>query len=205
MKNLFIFGTRSTAKEILEIANQCYGKEFNTITTLFFHNDSAKDIEQLCLNEDHENFYIIGIADTKLRKDCLTFIQQITIRPFTIVHKSSYLAPSCKVGDGCYIAANVSISSDVEIGSHCIINLNSSIGHDTKISENVLILPGARVSGDCNIGENTIVGSNSFIYQGVTAGKNNSIDALTYIRKSLGDDILSMSSSSATKSLKKLN
>ena len=36
-------------------------------------------------------------------------------------------------------------------------------------------------------------------------GKNNSIYALTYIRKSLGDDIISMSSSSATKSLKKLN
>jgi acyl-[acyl carrier protein]--UDP-N-acetylglucosamine O-acyltransferase len=205
MKNLFIFGTCSTAKEILEIANQFYSNEFSAIATVFFHNDSAKDLEQLCLNEDHENFYIIGFADTKLRKDCFTFSQKINMRPFTIINGSSYLAPSCRVGEGSYIAANVSVSSDVEIGSHCIINLNSSIGHDAKVAENVIILPGARVSGDCNIGENTIVGSNSFIYQGVTVGKNNSIDALTYIRKSLGDDILSISSSSTTKSLKKLN
>ena len=97
---------------------------------------------------------------------------------------------------------NASISSDVKIGRHCIVNLNSSVGHDSKIDHNVLILPGANISGNCTIHEKTLVGSNAFIYQGITVGKNNSIDALTYIGKDLDDDMISISAT--TKSLKKM-
>ena len=50
MKNLFIFGTNSTAKEILEVANQFYINDFDSIKTLFFHNNGPQDIKQLALN-----------------------------------------------------------------------------------------------------------------------------------------------------------
>lgn len=202
MKNLFIFGTSSTAKEILEVANQFYINDFDSIKALFFYNDAPQDIQQLKLKPEDENFYIIGFADVVLRELCINFMDSQFLKPFTIINPTSFIAPSSKIGGGCYIAANVSISSDVELGSHCIINLNSSIGHDSKIAQNVLILPGANISGNCIIHEKTLVGSNAFIYQGVTVGKNNSIDALTYIRKDLDDDMISTSVS--TKSLKKM-
>ena len=202
MKNLFIFGTSSTAKEILEIANQFYINDFDSIKSLFFHNDSAKDLQQLALESEDENFYIIGFADVTLRQVCIDFIDSQSLKPFTIINPTSFVAPSSKIGGGCYIAANVSVSSDVELGDHCIVNLNSSIGHDSKIAQNVLILPGANISGNCIIHEKTLVGSNAFIYQGVTVGKNNSIDALTYIGKDLEDNMISISAS--TKSLKKM-
>jgi acetyltransferase EpsM len=202
MKNLFIFGTSSTAKEILEVANQFYTNDFDSIKTLFFYNDSPQDLQQLELKPEDENFYIIGFADMVLRKLCINFMDSLFLKPFTIINPTSYIAPSSIIGEGCYIAANVSISSDVKLGCHCIVNLNSSVGHDSRIDQNVLILPGANISGNCNIHEKTLVGSNAFIYQGVTVGKNNSIDALTYIRKDLDDDMISISTT--TKSLKKM-
>ena len=202
MKNLFILGTSSTAKEILEVANQFYIKDFDSIKALFFYNNGPQDLQQLALKSEDQNFYIIGFADVTLRELCINFMDNQFLKPFTIINPSSFIAPSSKIGAGCYIAANVSISSDVKLGSHCIVNLNSSIGHDSKIAQNVLILPGANISGNCIIDEKTLVGSNAFIYQGVTVGKNNSIDALTYIRKDLGDDMISVSAS--TKSLKKI-
>lgn len=202
MKNLFIFGTNSTGKEILEVANQFYKNYFNSIQALFFHDNKAKDLDQLNLKLDHQNYYIVGFSDVELRKKCCNFLDNLSLKPFTIINESSYLSPSCKIGAGCYIAANASISSDAKLGDHCIVNLNSSIGHDASIGKNVLILPGARISGYCVINENTLIGSNSFIFQGVTVGKNNSIDALTYIRKDLDDDMISVSS--PTKSLKKI-
>ena len=201
MRNLFILGASSTAKEILEIANQFYSKEFDSIKTLYFLNDIGEDLAQLSINPNHNNFYILGFSDVDLRKICCEFMDSHNLKPFTIINPTSYIAPSSRVGLGCYIAANVSISSGVEIGNHCIINLNSSIGHDTKIDKNVLVHPGANISGNCIINEKTLVGSNSFIYQGVRVGRNNSIDALTYIRKDLDDDMISISTS--TKSLKK--
>lgn len=202
MKNLFIFGTSSTAKEILEIANQFYIKDFDSIKMLFFYNDSPQDLKQLELKPEDENFYIIGFADVALRELCINFMDGLFLKPFTIINPTAFIAPSSIIGEGCYIAANASISSDVKIGRHCIVNLNSSVGHDSKIDHNVLILPGANISGNCTIHEKTLVGSNAFIYQGITVGKNNSIDALTYIGKDLDDDMISISAT--TKSLKKM-
>jgi len=131
--------------------------------------------------------YIMAFADYNLRIRCRTLAERYGLYPVNVINPDSYISPSAKIGKGCFIASNVSISTNVIIKSHCIINMNVSIGHDSVIENHCIIMPGARISGNVHIGEGTLVGSNSFIYQGVTIERENMIDALAYVRKDLSE------------------
>ncbi|NMC13438.1 MAG: hypothetical protein GYA34_11225 [Chloroflexi bacterium] len=195
-KDLVIFGNKSTALEIFEIACAFYKTEFDHIQMVFWKDDFINEdfFKHKINKEDHEINYIIGFADYLLREKCLDSIKKYSnFKPKSIINPSSYIAPSAIIGKGCYIGANVSISSNAILENFVIINLNASIGHDALIKKNSIILPGARISGHVTIGEGTLVGSNAFIYQGVKVGRENLIDALTYIHDDLPERMISSS------------
>jgi len=202
MRILYIFGIEATAKEIEEVVGESYSNHFDTVKKLFFIGDEKKDDLNLELQKDYEYHFCIGFTESSLRKQCIDFCLKRNLSPFTVINKSAYIAKSVKIGGGSYIAANTSISSNAEIGDFCQLNLNCSIGHDVKLGMNTIVLPGARISGNVHIGKESLIGSNAFIYQNVKIGNNNKVDALTYIKKDLGDDIISISSLK-TKSLKR--
>ncbi len=202
MKVLYIFGTESTAKEIEEVVQESYDGHFDQIKRLYFYGEESKDNSILDLQEANHIHFNIGFSEASLRKDCISFCLKNKLIPFTVINRSAYIAKSAKIGVGCYIAANASISSDAKIGDFCQLNLNCSIGHDVNLGNNTIVLPGARISGNVCIGSESLIGSNAFVYQGVKLGKNNKVDALTYINKDLEDDIISISSTK-TKSLKR--
>jgi sugar O-acyltransferase (sialic acid O-acetyltransferase NeuD family) len=193
MKKLLIFGESGTAVEIEEIIISYFSSEFLGIEKIFFDANFSEKYRHYISEKKHIKF-IVGVSDSIIRKKCYEQMLEFGFEAYTVIHPSSVIFNSAKIGKGVYIGANVTISSFAEIGDFCAININSSIGHHAMIGESSIILPGARISGNCKVGTSTIVGSNAFLYQGITVGDNCAIDALTYLNKNMKDNMLCFSS-----------
>lgn len=205
IRELIVFGTESTSLEIYEVADFFYQDIFDNICMLFFSEDMFEEevLRNKVNNKAFEIKYIMGFTNYNLRKKCLEMMKAFSnFEPFTVVNSTAYIARSAIVGNGCYIAANVSISSQAVIEDHCIINLNASVGHGALIKEHVTVLPGARVGGKVVVGKRSLIGSNAFIGQNVNVGNDNVIDALTYIHDDLPEKRIS--SSRKTKTFKRV-
>ncbi|MFI5161692.1 MAG: UDP-3-O-(3-hydroxymyristoyl)glucosamine N-acyltransferase [Sphingobacteriales bacterium] len=79
------------------------------------------------------------------------------------VEQPSFVHPSAKVGENCYIGAFAYISSSAKIGNNCKIYPNVYIADNVTIGNNVTLFPGVIVYFDCVIGNNVIIHSGAII------------------------------------------
>ena len=191
---LFIFGGKSTAIEIGEIANSEYDFEqiYYIINEEKINKNHIyeKELQDFCkrIKKQKNLFYIISMSNIRVRLKCIQLAKKILLKPCSIISSSAYISPTAQIGDGVYIAPNTSISSNALLKGNSIINYNVIIGHDTIIRENCIFNPGCSIGGNVTIGKNVLIGSNAFIFQGKTLGDDTQVDALTYVFKDIPEN-----------------
>lgn len=79
------------------------------------------------------------------------------------VEQPSFVHPTAKVGDDCYIGAFAYIGPGSRIGKKCKIYPNVYIADNVVLGDNVTLFPGVAVYFDCVIGNNVIVHSGAII------------------------------------------
>lgn len=190
-RTLLIFGGKSTAIEIAEVASEFYKNEFSFIKFVVGDKEQKNNDNQLFdaelikyTNNNNCNF-IISFSNHKLRLKTEKWMNDLKIEATNIIHPNSIISKSSQLGYGNYIAANTVISSNSIIGNHNIVNFNTTIGHDAVLNNHIILNPGARISGNVTIGSRTLIGANSFIFQGKTVGNDTLVDALTYIDRDI--------------------
>jgi sugar O-acyltransferase (sialic acid O-acetyltransferase NeuD family) len=191
---LLIFGGKSTAIEIREVAINSYLSKYEKILLVVQENEvldkkydyisenNLKDF--ICLNTCK---YIIGFTNHDGRHKIQKEMSKMKVEPENIIHPSAIISKSASLGIGNYIAAGSVISSNAIINDHCIINYHVTVGHDSIIKSNSALFPGSRIGGNVIIGERVLIGANSFIFQGRSIGNDCIIDAMTYVGNDLED------------------
>lgn len=194
---LLIIGGKSTALEIFDVVETYYSKLFTNVIFVIGDNENIfedynyiKDSDIIDYVENRFCRYILSFANFELRLKFELLFDRLGISPINIIHPSSIISNSAKIGIGNYIAAGCVISSKALISNHCLINFGSSVGHDTFIKDHCIINPGTRISGNVKIGSRVLLGSNSFVFQGKTIGDNCVIDALTYIDRNIDNNMI---------------
>jgi UDP-3-O-[3-hydroxymyristoyl] glucosamine N-acyltransferase len=83
---------------------------------------------------------------------------------FSLVHELNRIAPSTKIGRGCYVDCyNQSLpNDDVEIGDHCLISSFIMLAHHVKIKDFCHVSAYCFL-GNCELGQGTVVGASSRI------------------------------------------
>jgi len=196
MKNLIIFGNKSTALEIHDTASRCgYDMIFNMYFDLENPQDSIEAVRAIFQMESPS--YIVGIADITIRKKIIGYLQQIPeLLPCEpIIHPSSKISTLKNVHSegGTYIGANCTLSTNCNIGEHVIINHGTTIGHDASIASLSTLNVGVCISGNCKIGTGVLIGSNYFVFQGTRIGDDSVIDAMCYIRHDIPNNTMVLS------------
>jgi UDP-3-O-[3-hydroxymyristoyl] glucosamine N-acyltransferase len=79
------------------------------------------------------------------------------------VEQPSFVHPTAKVGDDCYIGAFSYIGPGARIGKKCKIYPNVYIADNVILGDNVTLFPGVVVYFDCVMGNNVIVHSGAII------------------------------------------
>jgi UDP-3-O-[3-hydroxymyristoyl] glucosamine N-acyltransferase len=79
------------------------------------------------------------------------------------VEQPSFVHPTAKVGEDCYIGAFAYIGQGARIGKKCKIYPNVYIAENVTLGDNVTLFPGVVVYFDCVLGNNVIVHSGAII------------------------------------------
>jgi UDP-3-O-[3-hydroxymyristoyl] glucosamine N-acyltransferase len=79
------------------------------------------------------------------------------------IEQPSFIHPTAKVGDDCYVGAFAYIGPGVRTGRKCKIYPNVYIADNVTLGDNVTLFPGVVVYFDCVIGNNVIVHSGAII------------------------------------------
>lgn len=102
----------------------------------------------------------------------------------SLVHPTAYVGKSVKLGSGCIICPNVTLTADISIGHHVIVNGNASISHDCTIGDYVTVSPGCNIAGWCTIGNNVFVGAGAVLIPHVSLGDGVYVAASAAVTKS---------------------
>lgn len=132
--------------------------------------------------------FILGIGDNQLRHKIGLNILQRKETLLNVIDSSASLSAFLKMGDGNFIARQVSVNTLVTIGNFCILNTGSIIEHECQLADGVHIAPGAVLAGNVQVGENTFIGANAVIKQGVKIGRNVIVGAGAVIIKDISDN-----------------
>ena len=131
--------------------------------------------------------YILGIGDNKIREKTAQILKNHNQRILTIQDASSQISKYARIGEGCFVASQVSVNAFAHIEDFCILNTGCIIEHECHIQQAAHIAPGVVLAGNVSIGRQTFVGANSVIKQGIKVGHNVTIGAGAVVIKDIPD------------------
>jgi sugar O-acyltransferase (sialic acid O-acetyltransferase NeuD family) len=84
-----------------------------------------------------------------------------------VVHPTSLIAPTARLGVGVIVFPWVAVWNEVSIGDICLLCTSSHVGHETRIGSFSSIYPKANISGGVDIGQAVTIGVNATILPGL--------------------------------------
>ncbi len=137
-------------------------------------------------NEDLD--FILGIGDNAIRVKVAQLIKNKNKKIRNVIHPTASIGQKVTIGEGNFIARNVSVNPLASMSNYCILNTRCIVEHECVINQGVHIASGAVLAGNVTVGENTFIGANAVIKQGITIGKNVTIGAGSVVLKDVLDN-----------------
>ena len=189
MSKLVIVGARAMGRETFAYACEC-GSE---VKGFLDSNADALDgfdgyppilesVEEY--RPSGEDVFVVALGDPAHKIRYAEIIAEKGGRFTSVIHPTAYIGKNVKVGAGCIICPNTTITNDTEVGTHVIINIGASVNHDNRIGDGSTICPGARLAGCVCIGKGVFVGIGALIIPDVHLGDNVFVAAGATVTKS---------------------
>ena len=137
-------------------------------------------------NEDLD--FILGIGDNTIRVKVAQLIKSKKKKILNVIHPTASIGQKVTIGEGNFIARNVSVNPLASMSNYCILNTGCIVEHECVINQGVHIAPGAVLAGNVTVGENTFIGANAVIKQGLKIGKNVTIGAGSVVIRDIEDN-----------------
>lgn len=131
-----------------------------------------------------EDVFVVALGEPEYKVKYAQIIADKDGRFASVVHPTAYIGKNVKIGQGCIICPNTTITNDTEIGVHVIINIGASVNHDNRIGDGSTICPGARLAGRVRIGRRVFIGTGALIIPDVQLGDNVFVAAGATVTKS---------------------
>ena len=113
--------------------------------------------------------FFVGLGDMKTRRAVYTRLSPCLV-PIIVIHPSSVVAWSARIGKGCTILAGVIVNAEADLGANVLVNTRAVVEHDCVVGEHTHIAPGAILLGGVRIGEEAFIGAGSVIREGISIG-----------------------------------
>ena len=192
-KKLLIFGSGDLGIEVLDLIHNLNKKQNQWDVVGFVSNSKKKKINNIKVynskeipsNLNKNIFAICAIMDAKIKESVIKNEINNRLKLITLIHPSSNISQTTKIGRGSIVMSNCAISYNVKIGNNVIISSNCAIGHMSNIGDNTLLSPGCLINGNTSIEKNCIIGSGVITHPRVKRGSNCIIGLGTTIFKNL--------------------
>ncbi|PVX46588.1 sugar O-acyltransferase (sialic acid O-acetyltransferase NeuD family) [Flavobacterium sp. 103] len=134
----------------------------------FFVLGNLDDVEKEFKNESFDELIIgIGYKHLEVRKQL--FERFIDCIPFgKIIHSTSWIDQTAKVGLGSVIYPMCTIDANSIVSENTILNISCAVAHDTFIGKHCFLSPRVALAGFIIIEELCILGINSTVIDNLT-------------------------------------
>lgn len=189
MSKLVIIGARAMGRETYSYACEC-GMEVkgfldskpDVLDGFVGYPPILESVERYCPCD--EDVFVVALGEPEYKIKYAQIISQKGGKFVSLVHPTAYVGKNVKIGVGCIICPNTTITNDTEVGSHVIVNVGTSINHDNRIGDGSTICPGARLAGRVRIGRRVFVGIGALVIPDVHLGDDVFVAAGAVVTKS---------------------
>ena len=180
---IYVYGFSGHGAVVADVARACgYGE-------IVFLDDSKFDGKNVLKFDPslEKADVIVAIGDNKIRRILQERVKNAGFRVVNLIHSSSVVSSSAKIGEGAVVMPNAVINARSVIGEGAIINTGAIIEHDCEIGDFAHISPNAALAGGVIVGTNTHVGIGSCAIQCVKIGANCIIGAGSVVVRDIAD------------------
>jgi acetyltransferase EpsM len=121
--------------------------------------------------------FVVAIGDNRIRKMLVEMMKVTESEFLTVIHPTSSISPSAKIGNGTVVMPKTIINADSIIGDHCIINSGAVVEHDCIVEDYVHLCPNSTITGTVKLGEGCMLGSGATIIPNKIIGEWTTIGA----------------------------
>lgn len=189
MKHLLIIGARGFGREVYNLFLKCNYPDMECKGFLDDKKDALDGFENYppiissveAYEPQEDDVFVCAMGDTKWKRHYVELIQSKGGTFISLIHPSVEIGLNTKIGNGCIIRTNASISCDIEIGEFVTIMGYAVIGHDAKIGnwshigahcfmggfsqlgDMVTMHPGSRILPHKKVMNNAVIGAGSVV------------------------------------------
>jgi sugar O-acyltransferase (sialic acid O-acetyltransferase NeuD family) len=171
LKNLVIVGAGGFGREVYHWAKQSFAYE-TEFTIKGFLDDGKNSIEESGITHpvlgkiseylpNINDIFIMAIAAPKIKLEIAQSLISRGAKFTNVIHKSSIIIASAKIGSGIVVCPFSVISSKSVVEDHVFINTNTTIGHDAFIGKGSTISGHCDITGNCHLEEGVFLGSHA--------------------------------------------
>lgn len=131
-----------------------------------------------------------GVESTIPRKRLYLSLVGHGFEVIPVVHPSSVVAASARIGRGVTLLAGAIISPGVVLGDNVLINTGAIIEHDCRIGDHVHVATGARLASTVIVGEGAHVGLGSAVRQCIRIGAHAVVGAGAVVVSDVPDRVV---------------
>ena len=189
-KLLVIVGTSGHARVVADVAMQCGFEIFGFVDDFADLGGSFLDKPVLghrdalyAVRERGLRLAFVAIGDTNARRDIARVLTDAGMQSPTLVHPSSVVAMSSKIGAGSIVAAGAIVNPNARIGEFCIVNSRAVVEHDCIVGDFAHICPGAVLAGHVNVEEGAWIGAGSTVIEKINVGQSAVVGAGAVVTK----------------------
>ncbi len=129
----------------------------------------------------------IGYKHINERKELFELFFNKGIPFAKIVHSSTYVDKSCKIGSGVFIHPGCTLDRNVTIGNNVLLNTSCTIAHDTIIESHCFLSPRVAIAGFSKIEQQCFLGINCTIIDNISICSQTQIGGGSVVTKSIYD------------------
>jgi len=195
-KEIYLIGVGNYTEVIVELANDC-GYH---VKGLYHYNsertgENVLGIKIIGCTEDllktnlKESQFALTIGNNKLRSEMAEKIRSLGGITPNLIHPKSFVSPTAKLGQGCFIHFNAVLWTQAIIGNDCVISPNAMIAHHATIEDGCSVASFSVVGAYSNIGKRVLFGVNAIILPtAITLGDDCVIGAKANVTRSFSSN-----------------
>ena len=135
------------------------------------------------------DFYVgLGYRHLPLRAEIMRSLLAAGRRLPALVHPTSYVAATARVGAGCFVYPLCNVDHGAELEAGVILNNSVVVSHDTRVRSAAYLSPGVVLSGNVEIGAAAFLGAGALVADGRRVGARALVGIGTVVTRDVADD-----------------
>lgn len=131
----------------------------------------------------------VGGAHGADRLELLADMAHLGLVPYTIIHRTAFVANDARLGEGCQVLAQAAVCAAARLGKGVIVNTAASVDHDCDVGDGVHIGPGSRLAGEVKVEALAFVGTGAIVLPRLTIGKGSIVGAGAVVTRNVAPGV----------------